>query len=465
MGYRDRYSENMRIKLNDLTYRSMIRNFWYRFDSNFQEMFIGTFSALTLRLTGALLQFAFNVLLARLLGARGVGLYSLALSISTLCSCLSRWGMDQAVIKICAIKADQNLWSDVKLSVSKGCRFIMLVGGVISVAVWLAAPMLATRVFNDADLVFPIRFMSLSIVPFSLLNLIAEALRGLKKILHSTFLQAVCVPLFSGILFVAASLAKITITGALFAYLTATIITTFIGIWVWKRALPSDERMTIPGCMSIRDILVLSIPMGWATVMVMIMGMAGSIVLGIFGTSEEIGIYSAALRLSMLMTIALLAVNSITAPKFAALYNSQALHDLEKLAQRANILMLLIASPLLLLYFTFPSLVMGIFGNEFRQGGVILRVLTIGQTFTLITGSVGNLLLMTRYENVMKWINVTAALSNIFLSFLLVPFWGGLGAAWAHAISLILLNIFAFFSVWKLLQLSAMPFWKRTQPN
>lgn len=205
--------------------------------------------------------------------------------------------------------------------------------------------------------------------------------------------------------------------------------------------------------------------MGWATVMVMIMGMAGPIVLGIFGTSEEIGIYSAALRLSMLMTIALLAVNSITAPKFAALYNSQALHDLEKLVQRANILMLLIASPLLLLYFTFPSLVMGIFGNEFRQGGVILRVLTIGQTFTLITGSVGNLLLMTRYENVMKWINVTAALSNIFLSFLLVPFWGGLGAAWAHAISLILLNIFAFFSVWKLLQLSAMPFWKRTQPN
>lgn len=442
---------------------AMFRKQWWSFDIHMQEMFAGAFASFTLRVAGALVQFVFNLLLARLLGAKGMGLYSLALSISTLSSCLAKWGIDLAIIKICAINADQNLWGDVKLSVLKGCRYIVLVGGVISAAVWLAAPVLATNVFSDADLVFPIRVMSLSIVPFSLLNVLAEALRGLSKILQSTFIQAVCVPLFSCLLFGAASLAKVTINGALFAYLTATVITAFIGIRVWKRALPSDKQMESPGGISIRDILVLSIPMGWATVMVMIMGIADSIVLGIFGTSEEIGIYSAALRLSMLITIALLAVNSITAPKFAALYHSQAMHDLEKLSQRANILMLLVASPLLLLYFTFPAHVMGIFGNDFRQAGSILRVLAVGQMVTMMMGSVGNLLLMTRYENVMKWINVTAALSNIALSFILVPVWGGLGAAFANATSLILLNVLAFISVWKRLQISCIPFLRRTQ--
>jgi O-antigen/teichoic acid export membrane protein len=445
--------------------RPSIDKLWSKFDHNLRELFVGAFASFMLRATGAMVQFVFNVFLARLLGAKGMGLYSLALTISTLSSCMARWGIDQAMIKICAVKAEQRLWNDTKLSLVIGCRFIMLVGGLISAAVWFAAPVLATKVFNDVDLVFPIRVMSLSIVPFSLLNVIAEALRGLKKIVQSTLLQAACVPMFSCLLFGVSTLFKVTIAGALFAYLSSTIITVFIGFRVWNKAVPSDRQNTAPGSVSIRDILVLSVPMGWATVMVMIMGMADSIVLGIFGTSEEIGVYSAALRLSMLITISLLAVNSIAAPKFAALYQSQALHDLEKLSQRANIMMLLVASPLLLLYFLFPAHIMGIFGIEFRQGGPILTVLAIGQMVTMMMGSVGNLLLMTKYENVMKWINVTAALSNICLSVIFVPIWGGLGAAWANTTSLILLNILAFISVWKLLQLSPIPFLTRIQPN
>ncbi len=441
---------------------AMIRKLWCNLDIHMREVFVGTLTAFTIRLTGALVQFLFNVLLARLLGAKGMGLYSLALTVSTLCSCLARWGMDQAVLRISAVKAENHRWREITLAVTTGCRFITLTGGVITVAVWLAAPLLATKGFNDPDLAFPIRVMALSIVPFSLLNLMAEALRGLKKLMHSSFLQAVCIPITCCLLFGAASLIKVTVAGAVFAYLAATIITAVIGIRIWKRAIPPEVQTAGDKTITMRDLMALSIPMGWATTMVLVMGMADSVILGVFGTSEEIGIYSAALRLSMVATLAMLAVNSIAAPKFAALYRSRSLRDLEKLSQRANVMMLMIASPLLLLYFTFPTHIMGIFGTEFQRGGNMLMVLAVGQVVTMMMGSVGYLLLMTEYENVMKWINIYAALSNVILSLILVPFWGGLGAACANATSLVFLNLMAFVSVWKKLHISGIPFLTRT---
>jgi O-antigen/teichoic acid export membrane protein len=373
--------------------------------------------------------------------------------------------MDQAVLKICAVKADRHLWGEITIAVAKGCRLVIVVGGVLTAVVWLTSPLLSITVFGDADLLLPIRIMSLSIVPFSLLNVMSEALRGLKKITQSSLLQTVCVPLCSCLLFAVASLVERTVAGAVFAYLAGTIITALFGFRLWRRAIPSMARSEPNRPILLRELLSLSIPMGWATTMVLVMGMADSIILGVFGTSEELGVYAAALRLSMVATLALLAVNSIAAPKFAELYRSRALHDLEKLAQRANAIMLLIASPLLLLYFTFPYHIMGIFGTEFRRGGAMLVVLAIGQMVTIMMGSVGYLLLMTQYENVMKWINFAAALANVSLSLALVPFWGGLGAACANTSSLCLLNLIAVISVWKRLRLSTIPFLTRTHPN
>jgi O-antigen/teichoic acid export membrane protein len=373
--------------------------------------------------------------------------------------------MDQAVLRISAVKADQHLWKDVKFAISKGGQMVSIAGAIATAVVCLTAPFLASTIFHDPDLVFPIRIMSLSIIPFGLLNMIAEALRGLKKILQSSFVQALGIPLFSCILFGIATMAKATISAAVFAYLAATLITVFIAIRFCKWAVPSEGQINGAVEIKLRNLIQLSIPMGWAYIMVIIMGMTDSIVLGIFRSSEEMGIYAAALRLSMLVTIAFLAVNSIAAPKFAALYSSHAMHSLEKLSQRATLLILFTASPLLVLFFIIPDQIMGIFGPEFRQGGTLLRILSVGQLVTMTMGTVGYLLLMTKYENVMKWLNSTAALTNITLSFIFIPIWGGVGAALANATSLVLLNLMAFISVWKLLKISSIPFLTRAKTN
>ena len=66
--------------------KTTVKKFWLNLDSNLKEVFIGTLAAFTMRVAGALVQFIFNVLLARSLGAKGMGLYSLALIVSTLSS-------------------------------------------------------------------------------------------------------------------------------------------------------------------------------------------------------------------------------------------------------------------------------------------------------------------------------------------------------------------------------------------
>ncbi len=198
--------------------------------------------------------------------------------------------------------------------------------------------------------------------------------------------------------------------------------------------------------------------MAWGSVMVIIFGFADSVILGIFRSAAEVGIYAAAQRMALLTTFSLIAVNSIAAPKFAALYKAGDLHTIERIAQMSNVFMLLLASPLLLAFFLLPERIMAIFGRDFVVGRNVLVILSIGQLFNVITGSVGCVLLMTAYEKVMKWINVSAASSNIVLGWILIPNFGIIGAALASSTSLILLNLLALLSVFKLLTISTVPF-------
>ncbi len=74
---------------------------FYRLDEHMQEVIRGTGVAFFFKLIAAGLSFGFNVLLARLFGAEGAGIYFLALTVVTIGITVGKFGLEKYNIEIC----------------------------------------------------------------------------------------------------------------------------------------------------------------------------------------------------------------------------------------------------------------------------------------------------------------------------------------------------------------------------
>jgi O-antigen/teichoic acid export membrane protein len=184
---------------------------------------------------------------------------------------------------------------------------------------------------------------------------------------------------------------------------------------------------------------------------------APTIFLGVWESNENIGIYSAANRTAMLTSFVLVAVNSIAAPKFAALYQEGDIDALGSLARNSTKIMVLLASPALLLFFMLPEWVLAIFGQEFKQGSTVLIILALGQFINVVTGSVGYLLMMSGYERLMRNVLFVCMFISIILNILLIPNYGIIGGALAAALVISIQNLIAMTLVYKKLKILTLP--------
>ena len=169
--------------------------------------------------------------------------------------------------------------------------------------------------------------------------------------------------------------------------------------------------------------------------------------LGVWGSTAEVGIFNAASRVTFLVSFVLIAVNTISAPKFAALYEARQTAVLASTARASERLMVVLAAPILLVFLLLPRAIMGVFGPEFKVGALQLAILAIAQAANVMTGSVGYLLMMSGHERQVRDSNTIAAVTCVVCCVVLVPWLGGVGAAVAVAAALIVRNIVEVWQV------------------
>lgn len=421
----------------------------FRPDKHMLEVMRGGTEALVLRALGAALGFGFNVLLAHMLGAEGAGVYYLALSVTAVASVVGRMGLDNTLLRFVASHATQENWAGVAGVYRKGIGFAVGASIAATIAIFSGAAWIANGMFSNPLLTEPLRWMALSILPLNLIMLYGEMLRGLKKIRGALILQGVGIPFLS--LLLLAWLAKpLGIIGAAVSYVVASILVLILGITLWQQAAPQIRGLV--GSFDTRILIATSIPLLWVALMNLVMGMADTIMLGIWTDSRSIGIYGVAVRTGSLTSFILVAVNTIIAPKFAALYAQRDFQALGRLARDSARLMALISLPLLLVFILAPvSILEFFFGAEFRSGAAVLAVVAIGQFVNAAAGSVGYLLIMTGHEKLVRNNAVFSALLNVALLVVLIPRIGILGAAIATTTTLIVTNLISVGLVsWKL---------------
>lgn len=433
-----------------------IRHYISQMDGHILEVLSGAAVAFVLRGFGAGLAFALNVVIARQLGAEGAGVYFMALSVAMIGSVVARLGLENAVLRFVAVEAANENWGLVK-----GVRWLSLklAGGAslgLAALCFFFAPEISEYIFDEPALVEPLRWMSFAIVTFSVMTLESESLKGLKKIRDSMLVSGVLFPAFA-LLLIGPLVAMMGPSGASAAYVLGTGLAALIGVIFWRKAMSVHLA---PAAAFPRDILWASSRPLWVTMILTraILPWAPLFLLGIWGSTQEVGIFGAALRISMLVTFFLVAVNTVLAPKFAELYTKGDLEALGKLVRKFSVIIPLATSPMFFLLLFKSAWVMQLFGKDFAFGGKALAILALGQAVITMTGSAGSLLMMTGHE---KDVRNSAIIGGVFvggLSLILIPSLGHIGAAIAASTAIAASNIASVVFVRKRLGIMTVPF-------
>jgi O-antigen/teichoic acid export membrane protein len=191
----------------------------------------------------------------------------------------------------------------------------------------------------------------------------------------------------------------------------------------------------------LKKILTESIPLMLTGSVFFILGWTDNIMIGIFRTEAEVGIYDIAFKISSLAAIVLLSINAIQAPVFAELYAKGEMQKLQRHIFKSTRILFYTSFPVTLACIFIPEYLLGIFGDEFKTATLTLSVLAIGNFINSITGSIGILLQMTRRQKRYNQIILVAASITIILNIILIPRYGILGAAIASSTAKILQNV------------------------
>jgi O-antigen/teichoic acid export membrane protein len=220
----------------------------------------------------------------------------------------------------------------------------------------------------------------------------------------------------------------------------AVLITAFIGLISWY----SQSRCRVKADLSeIPELIKSAMPIWAAMAMAMTVQWGSQLISGGYLPSEELAILFVALRFSLLTTFILIAINLYAAPRFAASAKTNNVEEIRATSLLCSRVMFGVATPIVLILFLGADFFMSLFGEDYRQGSNILRILILGQYVNVITGSVGFLLNMTGHEKDMRNVVFFSGPLAIILGMTLVPVYGLTGAAVATGIAVASQNLLA----------------------
>jgi O-antigen/teichoic acid export membrane protein len=415
-----------------------LTSFFHKGDKDSSFVLKKSFLALAVRLGGMVTQYLFIFIVARLYGPKEQGAFTLCFTVLQLFAIFSQMGLDNRLTRIIAAHKDQADSAIIKTTYIQSLRLTLFASSIWAIATFFSAPFIAGTIFSKPEITDELQQTCMAFVPFVIIGLNSAGYRGFKNMTGFLIFKAIQ-PLLSAILLLVLFYMKSN-WGVVHAYTYATLGTCLISIITWFGFSKVNESGYQP-TLSWNQMLDESMPMMLTGSMFFILGWTDNIILGIFRTSEEVGMYDAAFKLSTLSAIVLLAINAIQAPVFSDLYQKKEMGRLQQIIIKSNRLLFFTSLPLTLLLCIFPETILGFLGEGFKGAWIALILLAIGNFINSITGSIGILLQMSGHQKQYNKIITTTAIGSIVLNFILIPKLGILGAAISSSAAKIIQNL------------------------
>lgn len=395
-----------------------------------------------------LLGFPLQIYVARMLGAGGLGTFSLIEGGVGLIAGLLGFGLAPTLVKFIPAHLERGEHACIRKLLVKGA-IILLAAGCMAYGLLLLALPIVSEVWPVlADHRAVLAVMGL-LIPLSLMVFfLQQGLRGFQEIRHmvlgSSFLQ----------LTVKAALAVLLLAMGfhLMGYVWAVVVSVlcacaWMGFGLWKKfaALPkspnADCKEQEKAWRNFARVQYTGLLLGMGTQYL------DRFLLGIFVGTAPIGVLVVAKQLQQMPVIFLQMFLAVAAPMFSLAHARGDARERQHIYHLITDWVVRLSAPLFIFFLFFAEPLLGLYGQEFAsEGKYALWILLAGQAINLGSGPLGAMLNMSGSEGFMLRLAVYEVAISMLSFVVLVPGFGLTGAAVAITISIVFQNLVALWA-------------------
>lgn len=396
-----------------------------------RDLTIGSGAGVAISLSNRIVTIGTGIMLARMLGNEGYGIYAFAI----------------ASLGILGIAAELGLVTFSMREIARAYSVSQIgflhrlrdgtakLSGISSVSIFVIGQAVIWLVPLNlrVEQQYTLSAMLVVLVANTRIRIIAASLYGLKRIISAQLLEQLIQP---ALLFLLTLLVWLLVAygfgpaQAMLMQIGAACLALVVGMTLLRKSLPPrPETMNEP---AIKMLMMArsGLPFLLINAALILNVQVDTLIVGVFIGPAETGIYRVASQGAVLAQFAILILQTTAAPYFAALHQKGARDSLRRLYHIVTVLGLVFAIVITVIFATAGQwLIDATFGPQFVAAAPIMFVLALGCVGNAACGPVGTLLSMSGHEKITSRALWFTAAINLVGSIIAVMYFGSLGIA------------------------------------
>ena len=407
---------------------------------------------MSVKIMGMALSFIIGVLIARLYGAVGAGVYYLFLSLLTGFSLISTFGADKLIIK--EIGEEEN-YNNVSAIAIRHYLLSFMISILIIMLIYIEPGHIISDFFKTTNSQIIILCLSVSIPIITIININSATFIGMHRQELGQIFESMLLPLLTILAVIGLyNMAPDNLPHHIvISRLLALVVLMVISIFYLSEFLQRPDTMY----KSFRSVIIDSWPIFGVGFLTFLSQWLSTFMLAFYMNENDVGIYNTAWRLVLIISTVNFIFNKMNAPHFATDYKNKRMQKLERRASRTATVCSVIGLSVLLSVILFSESILSIYGEEFIPGKTALIILAVGQFIAMSSGSAGYLLMMSGHARVQRNFLCMVLVVQFSLLPFIVPVYGIIGAATIQSLSLAMINIFALFYIYRKIHIKPWP--------
>ncbi|NOG56825.1 MAG: oligosaccharide flippase family protein [Bacteroidetes bacterium] len=406
-------------------------------DSHQRELFIKSYKNLTIRILGRILSYLLVYAIIKIYGGEAFGQWSIITSIFLLSQMILNLGIKTSIVRYFAEYNEEKI--NLKNLYQKAIVVLFFTSLLGAFAINLLVSDIAIA-YSKPYIVDYLPIVLLGIFPLNIVELNAGVFKGLRNTEKFSILDSISKPFFILLFILIAFSFNSSFLFVFELYLASIVLIallSFFMIYKCFKVLTINKGRVVP----YKELFSVSIPMFFTESLNSLLRWVDILILGFYCSDVLIGAYSLAVRLTNLVTIPLLSVNSIATPKFRELFVIKDFKKLKAVVLQSNKMIFQMAIiPSVILLFA-NEFILEFFESDYAIAKWSLIILALGQLVNVATGAIGQLLNMTGGHKILALVSAISTGLNLILNFWLIPIYGITGAAISTAIAIIVNNL------------------------
>lgn len=373
-------------------------------------------------------RFLLGLIIARNLGADGLGIFTLGFLAFQILFSLAIFGLDSGLYHYLSPAAKNQDAVILKSMLRAGLLATLVLSIVFAVAYVLLVPLYPLKVTDPVQAVRALQLFAIGLplqVTTAILGTFVMSLgSSVVKVFSERLIPAVTQMVLMAVLLSMGGgmqeMALSFVAGLAMGTLSAVLL-------AWRRIPHTSDTLSVRFCLG--KLYRYAAPLGLAGVVGYAFMNANLFVLGYISNSFEVGLYAAASRFTLVGLLFLEAFGQMFVPTAASEQNPEWFKNDFQLVTKWIVLT---SCPFFILLAIFAPTWLTVMGTNFAVGGVVLTILALAQLLSMSTGAIGVTLAVRGHPRIAIVNNTLGWGTSALLIFFLARDLGAIGAALAY---------------------------------